>query len=88
MYMYNRQRSSEEIAVSGPRFGLVVSKAVGNAVVRHRTSRRLRHVCIALVDVLPPQADIVIRALPASAEASSDKLARDLLKAVRKKWDI
>ena len=31
-----------EVAATGPRFGLVVSKAVGNAVVRHRTARRLR----------------------------------------------
>ncbi|MDN6200265.1 ribonuclease P protein component [Corynebacterium flavescens] len=88
VHMQERQRSTEDIAASGPRFGLVVSKAVGNAVVRHRTSRRLRHVCMALAGLLPAHADIVIRALPASAEASSAKLAADLLKAVRKKWDI
>lgn len=76
-----------DIAATGPRFGLIVSKAVGNAVVRHRTSRRLRHVCMSLFDALPPTADIVIRALPASAEASSEQLAKDIRKALRK-WDI
>ncbi len=34
-----------------------------------------------------PTADIVIRALPASAEASSEQLANDIRKALRK-WDI
>ncbi|QPK79164.1 ribonuclease P protein component [Corynebacterium lizhenjunii] len=73
-----------EVAATGPRFGLVVSKAVGNAVVRHRTSRRLRHVLRQLAPQLPPHADIVVRALPASADASSAKLAADLRKALRK----
>lgn len=87
-YRNNKSQDlSHDIAASGPRFGLVVSKAVGNAVVRHRTSRRLRHVCMSLFDALPPTADIVIRALPASAEASSEQLAKDIRKALRK-WDI
>lgn len=76
-----------EIDAAGPRFGLVVSKAVGNAVLRHRTSRRLRHVCLSLVDELPVTADIVIRALPASATASSEQLRKDITKALRKVWN-
>ena len=36
---------------------------------------------------LPPNVDIVIRALPASAEATSERLARDIRKALAK-WDI
>ncbi|OFT61243.1 ribonuclease P protein component [Corynebacterium sp. HMSC05E07] len=83
----------DAIAATGPRFGLIVSKAVGNAVVRHRTSRRLRHVCMAVMKdgahgaPLPPRTDIVIRALPASAEATSERLERDIRKALAK-WDI
>ncbi|GAB3692587.1 ribonuclease P protein component [Corynebacterium nasicanis] len=68
----------------GPRVGLIVSKAVGNAVIRHRTSRRLRHVCAALFDALPPTADLVIRALPGSGGASSRELDRDIRKALRR----
>ncbi|MGZ6778056.1 MAG: ribonuclease P protein component, partial [Mycobacterium sp.] len=37
-------RRSDEPDQDGPRVGLVVSKAVGNSVQRHRVSRRLRHV--------------------------------------------
>ncbi|WP_408932284.1 ribonuclease P protein component [Corynebacterium sp. YSMAA1_1_D6] len=77
----------DAIAATGPRFGLIVSKAVGNAVVRHRTSRRLRHVCMDLMADLPVTADVVIRALPASAEATSERLARDIRKALAK-WDM
>lgn len=82
--------NNAEIAATGPRFGLVVSKAVGNAVVRHRTSRRLRHICMALVAdsacAIPPDADIVIRALPASGGATSAQLEKDMRKALRKVW--
>ncbi|WP_369699642.1 ribonuclease P protein component [Nesterenkonia sp. Act20] len=52
------------------RCGLVVSKAVGNAVVRHRVQRRLRHVIFDLMrdDALATpeggQLDMVIRAFP------------------------
>ena len=35
------------------RVGFVVSKAVGNAVVRNRVKRRLRHLCRERLDVLP-----------------------------------
>jgi ribonuclease P protein component len=56
------------------RAGFIVSKAVGNAVVRNRVKRRLRHlVAPRLADV---QADIVIRALP-PAGAHPDRLAAD-----------
>ncbi|APT93558.1 ribonuclease P [Corynebacterium phocae] len=82
---YNRGENNEaEVDASGPRFGLVVSKAVGNAVVRHRTSRRLRHICMSLIPTLPATVDIVIRALPASGTASSAELEKDLRKALTK----
>lgn len=68
----------------GPRCGLIVSKAVGNAVIRHRTSRRLRHILAKLCTELPAEYDLVVRALPAAAGASSAELEKDLLKAVAK----
>lgn len=61
------------------RFGLAVSKAVGNSVVRHQVARRLRHVFAA--DVAQWDAanlDIVVRALPAAAAAPSSVLAADM----------
>lgn len=51
------------------RFGFIVSKAVGGAVVRNTVRRRLRAVCRELLPTMSVGSDIVIRALPASAEA-------------------
>ena len=63
----------------GPaRIGFVVSKAVGNSVVRNRVQRRLRHLAREHLASLPGSAVLVIRALPASAEASYAELAHDL----------
>lgn len=62
----------------GPRIGLVVSKAVGGAVVRHQVARRLRHVARALVPELDPAGRVVIRALPSSSRAISRRLEQQL----------
>ncbi|MGK8521304.1 ribonuclease P protein component [Nocardia asteroides] len=72
------------VRVGGPRFGLIVSKAVGNAVIRHRVARRLRHMCAQVVDELPAGTDVVIRALPGAATASPEDLLRQLRTALRK----
>ncbi|MCV7316616.1 ribonuclease P protein component [Mycolicibacillus parakoreensis] len=62
----------------GPRIGLVVSKAVGTAVTRHRVSRRLRHVARTVVDELDPADRVVIRARPGCAVSSSAALETQL----------
>ncbi|APU18054.1 ribonuclease P protein component [Actinoalloteichus sp. GBA129-24] len=66
------------------RVGFVVSKAVGDAVVRHRVSRRLRHVFRARLAALPPGTDVVVRALPPAAASTSEQLAADVDRALRR----
>ena len=61
-----------------PRAGFVVSAKVGNAVVRHRVTRRLRPLVRQQLPALPAGTDLVVRALPAAAGASSADLARDV----------
>lgn len=68
----------------GPRIGLVVSKAVGGAVQRHRVARRLRHVARAVLDELDPADRVVIRALPGSRDAISARLEQELRTALRR----
>lgn len=63
---------------AGSRAGFVVSGKVGNAVIRHRVTRRLRPLVRAQLGALPVGTDVVIRALPAAATASSADLARDV----------
>jgi len=60
------------------RAGFVVSKAVGNAVVRNRVRRRLRELVRPHLSGLPAGASLVVRALPPAASATSATLGADL----------
>jgi ribonuclease P protein component len=61
-----------------PRVGFVVSKAVGTAVARNRTKRRLRALMAARVRDIPAGTDVVVRANPVAAQADSSTLAAEL----------
>ena len=61
-----------------PRVGFVVSKAVGNAVVRNRTKRRLRAAVAAELAGIPRGVDVVVRAQPPAAQATFAELAEAL----------
>jgi ribonuclease P protein component len=70
--------STDARAGQPPRVGLVVSKTVGNAVVRNRSKRVLRALMSNRIDRLPEGVDLVIRAktdLPGTPTAA---LGRDL----------
>jgi ribonuclease P protein component len=69
---------------SVPNVGFVVSSAVGGSVVRHRVTRQLRHIMWAKLDVMPSGSRIVVRALPASASATSVELEADVDKALKR----
>ena len=75
-------REQQVVGMSGPssapRVGFVVSKAVGNAVVRNRVRRRLRHAVRERLAVLPAGSLLVVRAQPSAALASYAELAGDL----------
>ena len=85
LVVYYVARSSRAEARAGnTRAGFVVSKAVGNAVVRNRVKRRLRHLVAQRLPQYPPGSILVVRALPAAAGASYLELGRDLDSAMRK----
>ncbi|WES63605.1 ribonuclease P protein component [Microbacter sp. GSS18] len=56
------------------RFGFIVSRQVGSAVVRNTVRRRLKAVCAQSLPGVRAGNDIVIRALPAAATASFAEL--------------
>ncbi|GFZ83299.1 ribonuclease P protein component [Nesterenkonia alkaliphila] len=71
------------------RCGFIVSKAVGNAVVRHRTVRRLRHLVAELLrsgEIPLPQSrsDFVVRALAQAPESDHQQLRNDLASGIRR----
>lgn len=74
--------SHEGSAEEPPRIGFVVSKAVGNAVVRNRVQRRLRHLMAERVHRLPYGSLVVIRAHRRAAGARYVELGSDLDKAL------
>lgn len=75
---YVRSGSSE----SPVRFGFIVGKAVGNAVRRNRLRRQMKAVCLQLLPQLREGTDIVVRALPASADVTWATLQEEITRAV------
>lgn len=63
---------------TAPIVGFVVSCAVGGATTRNLVRRRLRHAVALRLAELAPGSRLVIRALPAAANASYEELRRDL----------
>jgi len=66
------------------RFGFVVAKTVGNAVVRNLVKRRLRSIARENLGEFPAGTDVVVRALPAAAEADWHKLSTEFKTGVSK----
>ena len=64
--------------------GFVVSKAVGNSVVRHRVLRQLRALVAARLPVVDDYRSVVVRALPMAAGRSTLQLGADLDRALGK----
>lgn len=64
--------------------GFVVSKKVGNSVVRHRVVRQLRHAIKPLVPQMHDSTLLVVRARPQTASASFAELSHDLRVACEK----
>jgi putative membrane protein insertion efficiency factor/ribonuclease P protein component len=66
------------------RAAFAVSKAVGDSVTRHRVVRRLRGLMPPLLDRLPGGSEVVVRAMPEAATASTTQLREDLERALER----
>lgn len=64
--------------VDGPRFGVVVSKQVGGAVVRNRVRRRIQAICAGSLLTVSASDVIIVRALPGASEVSWDTLRSEI----------
>lgn len=74
--------SSEQRAA---RFGFIVSKQVGSAVVRNTVRRRLKAICAEALPTVEPGSDIVLRALPAAASVSFQDLRSDVQRSLARR---
>ncbi|HVU61891.1 MAG TPA: ribonuclease P protein component [Mycobacteriales bacterium] len=61
-----------------PRVGFVVGRPVGPAVTRNRVRRRLQHLVAARLERLPSGTRLVVRATPAAADRSFERLGAAL----------
>jgi ribonuclease P protein component len=68
-----------------PRFGFIVSKQVGTAVVRNTLRRRLKAVCAEALPTVRPGVDVVIRMLPGSASVEYSALRDEVLSCLRRR---
>jgi ribonuclease P protein component len=63
-----------------PQGAVVVSRRVGNAVIRNRIKRRLREIYRHELTRLKPGLWLVITAKPAASTASSEELRREWMR--------
>lgn len=75
----NEQNQAEVVPA---RFGYIISKAVGNAVMRNLVRRRMKSVSQSMIHNGVSDVDIVFRALPAAATATFSELRQGMQKAV------
>jgi ribonuclease P protein component len=77
--VHRTDESSNRTAQPSPaRAGFVVAKSVGNAVIRNKVRRRLRHLVRDRLPSLPAGTAVVVRALPAAAASANSDLGADL----------
>lgn len=69
---------NEEPNSNPTRFGLVVSKAVGNAVQRNLVKRRARSAIASRIGLVQPGSTLILRALPGISEISWQSFCSEL----------
>ncbi|MFT4051425.1 MAG: ribonuclease P protein component [Microbacterium sp.] len=67
------------------RFGFIVSKQVGTAVIRNTVRRRLKAVCAQALVEVRAGSDVVIRALPSAATADFADLRAEVTACLRRR---
>jgi ribonuclease P protein component len=60
------------------RYGFIVARTVGGAVVRNQVRRRLKAICYELAREGQDGTEVVVRALPSAASAGFDSLEREV----------
>lgn len=78
LVVYMNQRNGSGKA----RFGFVVGKTVGNAVERNLVKRRARSLAKNNLSLFSENSDLVIRALPGTAQISWQTLSSEFDKAI------
>ena len=79
-----REDSPNSSVAGGTRFGITVTRKIGNAVIRNRVKRMVREGCRHAAELFPAKLDLVIVARPSAATAGGGEVAADLLELARR----
>ena len=87
--LFGKRRGPDELLPAGPRLGLVVSRKVGESVVRNRVKRRLRESFRVLRPKLATEGpmrdvDLVVVARASAANLQSQELAAALAACIQR----
>jgi ribonuclease P protein component len=67
-----------------PRFGITVTRKVGDAVTRNRIKRLVREACRRIGDLFPSNADVVVTARSAAADVGAAETMAELAELARR----
>jgi ribonuclease P protein component len=73
------------VAEGPARFGFIVSRQVGGAVVRNTVRRRLKALCAEALPAVAGSNDIVIRALPSAASVPFAELRDEVVQCLARR---
>jgi ribonuclease P protein component len=79
-----RHDAADSAVALGARFGITVTRKVGNAVIRNRIKRIVREGCRHAVGLFPQKLDLVIVARSSAAMAATDEVAAELADVARR----
>ena len=85
-----RSDSGDSSVAGGARFGITVTRKIGNAVIRNRVKRMVREGCRHSAELFPPRLDLVIVARQEAATARTGQVAAELLELARRAsaWSV
>jgi ribonuclease P protein component len=83
-FVRRREDLGPSIVAAGARFGITVTRKVGNAVTRNRIKRVVREGCRQVADLFPADADVVVVARPSAVAAGSADAAAELRNLLRR----
>jgi len=83
-FVRRRANSDTSIVAAGARFGITVTRKVGNAVARNRIKRVVREGCRHVAGLFPVDADVVVVARASAVTAGAAETRAELANLARR----